>query len=327
MIHKLGVVHTGKFEPLVSAELFNQVQNTFKRKNTIRHYRIENPDFPLRRFVFSPEAKTLTGCWSQGVKEKYAYYRFSGNGKMFPKQKLEDLFTSFLNSFSVDESFIQELKALVIKKLGNASETKKQLIDELIVKQQKLKERQQLLVDKNIQGVLPDILFKEQLDLLNEEMWQIQSHLETCNEKVVDIDFIFLRLSELLSMPGDYWKRQPFHIKRRLQKFDFPEGVSFDGNNYRTRKVSSIFKLTSIISENISSNVRIMRPLIEQPNLANSPILPHSKLMSLLQEVQTDLKVYDEILKADSTEDPDFFSSTKKDDRVRHREICHNSKF
>ena len=36
--------------------------------------------------------------------------------------------------------------------------------------------------------------------------------------------------------------------------------------------------------------------------MANSPALTETKLMSLLQEVQTDLTVFDEILRSDSKE-------------------------
>lgn len=305
VIIKFGSESPGKFEPIISEALFNQLQFVLKRKCTNRVYLIENPDFPLRRFVFSLEGKTLTGCWSKGNREKYAYYRFSGNGEMFPKHYLEDKFVAFLNSFSVDDDIIDELKLKVTEKLGAASKTKKLANEQLILQEQRLKERQLILIDKNIQGVLPDDLFKQQLEFLNTEIWQIQRNLEE-NGKTVDIDFIFTRLSQMLYMPGEFWKKQPFHIKRRLQKFDFPEGIYFDGYNYRTNKISNVFKLSNALLRNNSFKVSHKESSIKQPNQANSSALQDIVLMSLLKDVESDLVTLDEILKADSVNIPEF---------------------
>jgi site-specific DNA recombinase len=306
IIKKLGLEVQGNFEPIISDVLFNRVQDVLKRKSVSREYKIENPDFPLRRFVLAPDGKVLTGCWCQGIRKKYPYYRFPGNGSMFPREKLEDLFASFLNKYAVDISLIERLKEKVVAKLSTASEAKRIWLDEYKAKEQKLKEKQQVLINKNIEGVLPDTIFKEQLSLLNEEMWEVQKCLEEGTERKVDIDFVFTRLSQMLTMPGEYWKKQPFTIKRRLQKFEFPEGVSFDGKIYQTRKVSSIFKLASAISGNISLGVNHLELSIKQSNLTNYPILPDSEIMSLLQEVQSDLTVFDEILKAEKAESNPF---------------------
>jgi DNA invertase Pin-like site-specific DNA recombinase len=311
IINKFGSECKGKFEPIISEALFNQVQYVLKRKSTSREYQIENPDFPLRRFVLSPHGRTLTGCWSKGCREKYAYYRFSGNGQMFPKVFMESKFIGFLNSFSIDEGIIEDLRIIVKNKIGDASKTKKILVDQLLLKDKQLKEKQQVLVDKNISGVLPDALFKEQLELLNTETWQVQTDLEQKKDTIVDIDFIFTRLSQMLFMPGEFWKRQPFHIKRRLQKFDFPEGIYFDGNNYRTNKISSVFKLGSALLKNYSLNVHLKELPIKQRNLDNSSILPNLEIMSLLQKVESDLILFDEILKTNTTETPELFKIKK----------------
>ncbi len=308
VINKFGAEFPGKFEPIISEALFAQVQYVLKTKNTRQVYKIENPDFPLRRFVFSPEGKTLTGCWSKGCRQKYAYYRFSGNGKMFPKQRLEEAFADFLNSFSVDVSIIEDLKVIVKNKIGNASRNKKLLVDQLVLKEGQLKEKQHMLIDKNLKGILPDTLTKEQLDILNSEIWQVQKSLDGMKDNLVDIDFIFTRLSHMLFMPGEFWKKQPSHIKRHLQKFDFPEGVCFDGSNYRTTKISNAFKLGNAIFSNYSSKAGSKRTLIKQSKLANSPVLHGSDLMSLLKDIEFELIQLDEILKPTTTE---IFKLTK----------------
>lgn len=316
IIDKFGYESLGKFEPIISEALFNQVQFVLKRKSTSREYLIENPDFPLRRFVFSQVGKTLTGCWSKGNKEKYAYYRFSGNGQMFPKQYLEDLFVTFLNSFSIEKGIIDKLKLKVIEKLGTVSKTRKNEDEQLKLKEKVLKERQQTLINKNIEGILPDALFKEQLELLNSEIWQVRSDLENKKDKIVDTDFIFTRLSQMLYMPGEFWKKQPFHIKRRLQKFDFPDGIYFDGSNFRTNKICNVFRLNNAFLGNYSLDVHHKDSLIKQPNQANSSVLQNQELLSLLKDIQSDLTEFDKIFVEDLSKIPDILKTPKQKERA-----------
>lgn len=297
IIQKFGEEYEGKFEPILSKGLFNLVQEVLKRKSSERVYKIENPDFPLRRFVRSPDGRRLTGCWCQGKKKKYPYYRFSGNGKMYQKEKMEELFVSFLNSFQVDEVVVKELRQMVESKLENVSVVKKAIREELLHKEQKLKEKQQALIDKNLQGIVADHILKEQLDSITTEVWKVQAELDKEQTQSINGDYIFPRLRQLLVMPGEHWKRQPFHLKQRLQKFDFPQGIIFDGKNYRTPETCIVFKLGKLFSANYSSRVHPTDTSKKHLNYTKSSPLRKEELLSLLTKVESELKSLDEILK------------------------------
>ena len=60
-IVKFSERHRGTFEPIISEALFQQVQLVLKRRKRPNiQYRIENPDFPLRRFIIHPSETKLT---------------------------------------------------------------------------------------------------------------------------------------------------------------------------------------------------------------------------------------------------------------------------
>jgi len=77
VIGSWNVREKGSFEPLVSEDPFNRVQDILsgKRMSVTAHQR-NNPDFPLRVFARCGVCDTpLTGSWSKGRNSRYAYYR------------------------------------------------------------------------------------------------------------------------------------------------------------------------------------------------------------------------------------------------------------
>ena len=251
-IVKFGQEFTGTFEPIISEALFKLAQQVLKRKYSDREYQNENPDFPLRRFIKAPSGHFLTGCWCQGNKSRYPYYRLPGNGKMIPKEQLENSFISFLDSFSIDEIYLSALKKTVVQKLRRSSQIKKEFIEKLKYDEKTLKEKRQALIEKNLKGIISDDLLKEQLDSADTELWETQNKLSESKERTIDLDYIFTRLNKLLSNPGEFWKNLPFHIKRKLQRFEFPEGIILAGNEFQTPKICSIFKLKKAILADLS---------------------------------------------------------------------------
>jgi len=91
----------GDFEPLVSEDVFEQVQAVLEgRKPIVAPHRRNHPDFPLRRFVRCGHCSTpLTGSWSTGRANRYAYYhcrRAGCRAVTVPKADLEAKFIAYL---------------------------------------------------------------------------------------------------------------------------------------------------------------------------------------------------------------------------------------
>jgi len=293
---KFGQETIGTFEPLISAPLFSLTQQVLNRKYETRHYLAEHPDFPLRRFIKSLSGNYLTGCWCKGKNKKFAYYRLPNNGKMIRKRELESTFVKYLNSFSIEVSLLKDFKERIMLKFRDSSALKKINADNLTVKEKELLEKRQSLVDKNLKGVIPDDLLKEQLEIVNTELWKTQESLAKAKNKTIDLDFIFKRLAKFLKDPGGFWYDQPIHIKRKLQKFEFPDGLTLVENKFQTQNICSLFKLKSVILENLSTLVHHPNITIKHPQSANSPLSNDAQLIALFEKIQSDLIVVEEIL-------------------------------
>jgi hypothetical protein len=51
-----------------------------------------------------------------------------------------------------------------------------------------------------------------------------------------------------LHSPGEVWQKADFLKKQLLQKFEFPQGIVFDGTEFRTTETAFIFNEKSTIS-------------------------------------------------------------------------------
>lgn len=254
-INKLGERNKGKYESIISEELFNRVQQVMKKKKMPILYKSKHPDFPLRRFISHPNGFKLTGAWSQGRNKRYAYYRYISPGLQWPKFDLEASFLSFMDKYAFNESLLSKLKSEVIYRFSDKSENKVKDMQALSLKKLQLKETQNTLLQKNIKGIISDTLLKEQLVVLDEEIWDIDKVLLHEEEGKVNVQNIHDFISEFLLNPSSTWKKMSLDIKIKLQWFVFPEGVIFDGNKFRTTKLSSIFKLKQFFLPELSPTV------------------------------------------------------------------------
>ena len=294
-IYKFGERHQGKYEPIISEELFNRVQQVMSNHKLPLTYQNEHPDFPLRRFISHPKKCKLTGAWSKGRNKKYAYYRFSAIKLQWPKNELERSFHSFMDKYAFNEDLIAKLKNEVVNRFSDKSENKKKDIEGLSANKQQLKEKQNVLLQKNIKGVISDTLLKEQLEVLDEEIWMIDKSLSQNAEGKVDIKNIFQFLGEYLLHPSAVWENMPLEIKTKLQWFQFPNGAVFDGKEFRTTKISSIFKLKQFFLAELSPYVDYPRRNYKHTQSANFSALQNKKSV-VWNDVEKELKAIEEII-------------------------------
>ena len=278
-INKFGERHKGTFEPIVPEALFKLVQNILKGKKRIMGcYQLKNPDFPLRRFVRNEAGTILTGSWCRGRNRKYPYYRFKGATWSIKKLALETSFVAFLNQFGLAdeyfEQFRESLQESLVKK--TAADQKNKAVLEAHLKE--LKEKQGQLIQKNLQGVLSDSILKDQLSFLENEILNLELRLSV--HPVHDEDFAGLLqvAAAYLQNPGEVWAEASFEQKIRLQWFQFPQGVTFDGEKFGTIKICSLFNVNETISPSISSRADSKQLRLNTYSLANnSPLSKSSK--------------------------------------------------
>jgi len=136
----------GDFEPLISEDLFYRVQAVLSgRVPSTTPQQRAHPDFPLRAFVRCESCgRGLTGSWSKGRSEYYAYYhcRPGCRAVNVTKAKLEGLSADELALLQpspgymrlLKESVLQiwkERKAAVSEEIASAERTAKAIQDKL----------------------------------------------------------------------------------------------------------------------------------------------------------------------------------------------------
>lgn len=266
-IIKFGERHKGLYEPLITQDLFDQVQRVVKRRTHKGFiYQKENPDFPLRRFVRHVGGYKLTGHWSQGKSKKYPYYRFIAiNGTQVRKETLHESFKTFLNTYTLDRRFLAEFKKSLIHALNMATTADFKEAEQLRAYIGELKERQTVLIDKNCEGVISNSVLQQQLDILDNKMMQAQSTLVTLPEKEENLSELFDCASIYLKNPGEIWDKASFENKVKLQEFEFPQGVLLKNGEFRTPKIASLFKANDIFLVKQSPKVPLRLPHFEHP--------------------------------------------------------------
>lgn len=247
----------GRFEPIISEELFDTVQTILnkkgKRKST---YKIDNPDFPLRGLVVSEKGHKLTGSWSKGnAKARMPYYNFKGlNGFNTKRDVLEDKFKSYLKDFEFKGEFAELLKDSLSINWEHRNLSNSQLKTKVERKIAELKARQQLIIDKNLKGIIDDDLAKEQLDNIKQEIVALIAKMKEY-EGIDNIqDVLNYSLNFMQNLVTEIGKLK-IQQRKNLQWFFFPDGIVYDGNIFRTHRTALILntKMTSLCEK--SSNV------------------------------------------------------------------------
>ncbi|HTE01649.1 MAG TPA: recombinase family protein [Mucilaginibacter sp.] len=247
-IKKFGMAVQGTFEPIVTEELFNEVQNILKGKNRkVKYYLHENPDFPLRRFVVNEHGKQLTGYWSKGKRLKYPYYSFHLKGTTIRKEVLERKFMDFLAQYEFDDKYLNTirhyLKVHFEERLTSQGDGRK-VIEQRITE---INDQIDKLIDLQTNGGISLNLLTERTKKLENELEDLQDLLKNRVIKEFDIAELFNFAVAILKEPHILWQKSPFEIKKKLQVFDFPHGIVFNGINFRTPKICNIFKLKDVI--------------------------------------------------------------------------------
>jgi len=277
-IAKFGERHKGSFEPLISEELFNEVQYVIgARKKPNIGYKRNHPDFPLRKFFFHPCGQGLTGGWSKGRNKKYPYYFYNLPKSFFPKEVLETMFIELLNEYSLHKEFWARLVIFVKKHLTQRQQNNKQSALQYAIKIEDLKQKQHTLIQKNLSGILPDGLLKDQLALIETELKELE-YLSKKEVQDIASDEIIALLNEFVELPGETWKKADFKRKLMIQWFYFPEGVIFDGNQFRTAKTCCLFRLKELFEVEKSPDVHHKNSTLDTLEASQFPMYTQNSI-------------------------------------------------
>ncbi|MBZ0097582.1 MAG: hypothetical protein K8F30_00780, partial [Taibaiella sp.] len=231
------------FEPIISEELFQQVQRVLNRSKTPKLiYKKDREEFPLRRFIRQPSGYALSGLQAIGRSKKYPYYYLRNPHRFYSVPDIETAFKQLLSNFELPEKYFAALRSKVKTKLTEKNIENNELRQKAERNVQTLKQKQSALIQKNIDGVISDEVLKSQLDHIEEAFIHANAVLVTSPTDNVRFDLLLNTVSDYLKNPAEIWAKMPLAVKLKLQWFTFPKGLVFDGNILQTAEICNLFK-------------------------------------------------------------------------------------
>lgn len=248
VIRKFGKEYQGRFDAIVSIELFDKVQAILKgRKNIVSQYLHENPDFPLRKFVSNEQGITMTGYWSKGKRLKYPYYSFKLPNTTIRREVLENQFKDFLKTFAFETRHLTRMRYHLSqqfeKKMRQESREKNKLQAQIDI----LNKQIDNLISLKVNGSISTTTFSLRVENFEAEIEKLKELLKVEVSHVFDVEGLMTFANKALKEPDKLWSVSSPKRKLNLQVFDFPNGVIYDGLKFKTPKTCNVFKVKNDI--------------------------------------------------------------------------------
>ena len=238
----------GQHIPMITAEQFYKVQAILDGRNNnpvkMPKYTRDNPDFPVRRMVCCSKCGTpFTGGWSKYHQFAYYFCRKRCIYASIPVAKLHDELKKVLKMTSPTEEGLKLYCTFLLKTYNKhtaALKRKSSVADEEIKKLQALR---QTLVEKNLEGIYSDEIFKEQNTIIEQKL--IAAY-EAKSQELLDnydinkiIAFIQDKLSDLALT---YETTKDLTVLRSFISTIFLSGFIWDYPGISYRMISPIYQ-------------------------------------------------------------------------------------
>lgn len=251
----------GKHEQMIDETTFYSVREIMVNRVPFKseRYKCRN-DFPLRGIVTCIDCRRkLSSGWSQGKLKKYAYYSCPSRGLhksiSYQSVTLERKFSSLLKSIEVSSEFMDLFSEILKEKYNEQFMQLNDSQDKVKQDIKTLEGTKKLIREKNVKGIYTD---EEYLEMKEEIETDLAIKNGLLSEKKIDkievdtaLQFMKYYLSNLEKI---FFKATP-EGKLKIGCSIFPDGVVFDGQNFRTPELGRIYKLTRDFSTTPSNLV------------------------------------------------------------------------
>ncbi len=255
-VKTFGVHVRGDFDPIVSQALFLQAQAVLDGRGYVATpHKLDNPDFPLRRFAWCAWCETpMTGSpttkkLKNGRVTVRHYYRCrnsdcdgGGKGRVnVRRDAMESRFADHLAKLSAPKSLARafaEIVRDVLRDRGRATQSARQSIAR---RRSELLDRRAAITEAVISGAIDPETSREQLDqnrAEDAELVRMEAELE---RPLPDVASLLPLAERVLTDPAGLWREASGEARLALQRFLFPEGVPFDGESFGTAVTSPLF--------------------------------------------------------------------------------------
>ena len=187
----------------------------------------------------------LTGGWSTGKSGgKYAYYFCAKkcNYKCIRVAVLEQSLLDALKTATPKkeclELFIHFLYKSYHERLSRLTKIKNEADNEIA----KLKTLRNTLVEKNLQGIYSDEIFKEQSAMIEDKIIKAQIVKDDTNIGKYNIEAVITFVRTILADLGEMYKRSNISQAKVLLGLVFPSGLAWNYNGTLDYKISPLYQ-------------------------------------------------------------------------------------
>ncbi len=243
----------GQHVPMITEAQYYKVQAIIDGRNNsvaipfVRRNR-DNHDFPLRRIVkCSKCGAPFTGAWSKGKCSRHAYY-FCRNRCGTPSVKAYEvdftmvkLLQTITPTAECLDAFIALMRKTYFKRVSNLLKKK----DDADAELKRLQGLRLSLVEKNLNGIYSDEIFKEQNKLIEEQIVKVQiSKDDAILEKYNLEDIVQFMREKFRDLGKTYQESDNSQVKVLLGSI-FPSGTAWSYPGYSNTEISPLFQYIS----------------------------------------------------------------------------------
>ncbi len=224
-------------EPIVPPSLFDSVQRLLNGKaKKMPKYQKNRMDFVLRGSMKCVHNKKATGSSCRGNGGVYHLYRFDcedckGGKRNFTNTDIHNKYADYLVKAEFDDELINTLKIAISINWEKRNSFVLKKGKDLEKKAIELKDKEQKIIGKIIDGVFNDEIGKDQLNKVKAEQISTESELEELaiprktEKEVIEFGMNFMK-----KLSKQWQEQNNLEIKQRFQNFFSPEGIIFNQN-------------------------------------------------------------------------------------------------
>lgn len=246
-----GIDVEGAHEAIVESRVWHRTQAVLDGRApspASRGHRLDNPDFPLRRFARCGPCDTpLTGEWARGRSQRYAYYRCRNRdcrAVKVPREDLHQQFAAFLRELQPGRAYLTLLREIVRdiwegdRAAATAQSSRLQRrVDDLQARKDRLVEA--FLFERAVDRDTYDRLHRD----ISAELADTHLRLDDARTELRDVDGLVDYAIAVLTHADQLWLQLEPELQRRFERAVFPSGVTYDPNGtFRTPATSLLFE-------------------------------------------------------------------------------------
>ena len=246
-------------EPLISREIFLKVNNILGERSQGFKVIRENEDVPLKNFIKCGHCgESMPGYL---VKAKGLWYykcRAKGCCNNKSAKVLHQSFLEMLQPYTLNLSpaAMQFVKKQLLKVMSMEVETKQE--EELLLRKQ-LSEINAKIDRLEERFVMEEITREQYLkftERFKQEREVMYAQLENCSVKVSNLDKAVEDFVTFSSNLPSLWTSSDYSTKQKLQRFLFPEGITYSKkkDECRTPKINPVFSYIAHLTRGLGQN-------------------------------------------------------------------------